>query len=356
AGPCCAPVPRRLPPPADGPHAGVVHAPGRPVAPRVPGHPGRRQHPRRHQGPGPLDRDHAPAGAPLRGRRRHPLLRHRRARPRHRLRRGHRARGGTRRRGALRARGRPGPPPAARAGGGHALGARDRAPAGRRAAGGGAAHRLRRGPLHRGQLPHRGSAVPDLREDEGDDARRARPVLEAARRDRHALAGVTAVAGGGGSPGLPALRQLGGGPERLRLPHARAPRQPADLRRHGRPGRPRHPLRRRHRRAAHVHGGRRSGCGRGGLAGPARRSEVAPRRPGRRPGQPRPGGRLRPVAGPRGQGPRGPRREPGPPRSCLQPRPRGAAGDRPRPADPGRGDRAGRRALRGRRRCGSERL
>ena len=50
-------------------------------------HPGRGQHPRRHPGPGPGHRDHAPAGPPLRRRRRHPLLRHRRAGRRHRLRR-----------------------------------------------------------------------------------------------------------------------------------------------------------------------------------------------------------------------------------------------------------------------------
>ena len=62
------------------PGAGVVHAPGRPLAARVPGAARRGQHPRRHPRPGAVGRDHAPARAALRRRRRHPLQRHRRAR------------------------------------------------------------------------------------------------------------------------------------------------------------------------------------------------------------------------------------------------------------------------------------
>ena len=67
--------------------AGVVHAPGGAIAARVPGAARRGQHPRRHPRPRPGRRDHAAAGAPLRGRRRHPLQRHRRAGRGHRLRR-----------------------------------------------------------------------------------------------------------------------------------------------------------------------------------------------------------------------------------------------------------------------------
>ena len=152
----------------------MVHAPGRPVPPRVPGRPGPGQHPRGHRPARAGGRADPPAGPPLRHRRRHPLLRHRGAGRRHRL------RGG--RRPGPRAGGRPSrsvrrptsqrlrplepeidPPYVARGG-----------PAPGRAARDVPAHRLRRRALHRGQLPGRGRAVPHLRPGEGADARRAR--------------------------------------------------------------------------------------------------------------------------------------------------------------------------------------
>ena len=66
--------------------AGVVHAPGRPVAARVPGGPGTGQHPRRHRPTRAGGRAHPPAGRPLRHRCRHLLLRHRGPGGGHRLR------------------------------------------------------------------------------------------------------------------------------------------------------------------------------------------------------------------------------------------------------------------------------
>ena len=152
-------LPGRLPGPARGPHAGVVHAPGRPLAARVPGAAGRGQHPRRHRPARPGRRDHPAARAPLRRRRRHPLLRHRRAGRRHRLRRRRRPRhraGGGRSRSARRPTStacapsspRPTRPTCWRPCAILAGGARRRP-----------AHRLRRGALHGGQLPRRGPAV-----------------------------------------------------------------------------------------------------------------------------------------------------------------------------------------------------
>ena len=62
-------------------HPGVVHAPGRAGAARIPGRPGHGLHPRPPSATAPLGgRAHAAAGPPLRRRRRHPLLRHRGAR------------------------------------------------------------------------------------------------------------------------------------------------------------------------------------------------------------------------------------------------------------------------------------
>ena len=61
-------------------HAGVVHAPGGPVAARVPHGARGRRDARVVPAPRPRHRDHAAAGAPPRGRRRDLLLRHRRAR------------------------------------------------------------------------------------------------------------------------------------------------------------------------------------------------------------------------------------------------------------------------------------
>ena len=69
-------LPARLPARAGRRDPGLVHAPGRPGAPRVPGHPraghARRDHPRRR----PLRRGHPPAGPPARRRRGDPVRRH----------------------------------------------------------------------------------------------------------------------------------------------------------------------------------------------------------------------------------------------------------------------------------------
>jgi hypothetical protein len=64
-------------PPAGVAHPGVVHAPGRAVAPRVPGGPGCRDPSSPPSATPPGRRADAAAGPPLRGGRRHPLLRHR---------------------------------------------------------------------------------------------------------------------------------------------------------------------------------------------------------------------------------------------------------------------------------------
>ena len=92
-------LPSRLPPRAGRRDPGLVHAPGRTRAPRVPGDPragdAGRDHPRRR----PLRRGHAAAGPPARGRRGDPLRRHHDAvrRPRSRLRHRRGARTGRRR-------------------------------------------------------------------------------------------------------------------------------------------------------------------------------------------------------------------------------------------------------------------
>ena len=83
----------RRPPAGRAAHAGVVHAPGRPVAARVPRGARGRRDARVLPAPRPRHRDHPAAGAPPRRRRRDLLLRHRRpavghrCRPRHRRRR-----------------------------------------------------------------------------------------------------------------------------------------------------------------------------------------------------------------------------------------------------------------------------
>ncbi len=76
----------RLPGARRRPRPGLVHAPGRPVAPRVPGRPWLGQHPRGHRPARAGGRAHPAAGRPVRDRRRRPLLRHRRPARRHRVR------------------------------------------------------------------------------------------------------------------------------------------------------------------------------------------------------------------------------------------------------------------------------
>ena len=78
------------PKPPGAPHAGVVHAPGRTCASRVPRSPRRGHDPQRDRRRGPGHRDHPAARAPLRSGRRDPVLRHHDPGARHRLRRRHR--------------------------------------------------------------------------------------------------------------------------------------------------------------------------------------------------------------------------------------------------------------------------
>ena len=96
----------------------VVHAPGGPLPARIPPPPRRGRHPRRHRPAGARRRDHIAAGTPLRGRRRDPVLRHRRSARRDRRRRRGRAGTWAGDRRAVSERSRPEPAPAARAGGG----------------------------------------------------------------------------------------------------------------------------------------------------------------------------------------------------------------------------------------------
>ena len=188
----------------------MVHAPGRTGPPRVPGGPGQRFHPHRHRRRRPGRRADPPAGAPLRGGRRHPLLRHRGAGPRHRVRDRYRAGPGTGGGRAVPRRGRPGP--AAPAGARHRSALRHRRGAARRPRAGrerGGPDRLRRRPVHRGQLPDRGRALADLHQGEVAHARRPRAVGPADGPPGRHVGGLPAGPDRGRRPGRPALRQLG---------------------------------------------------------------------------------------------------------------------------------------------------
>ena len=268
--------------PADRAHAGVVHAPGRPLAARVPGDPGRGQHPRRHQRARAGGRDHAAAGAPLRRRRRHPLQRHRRA-------------GRTPSASASTSPRAPGPvvdravPHAAPT---STASARSSPRPTRRTSletvpprwprsSTVPLHRLRRRPVHRGQLPDRGPAVAHLRAHQGADARRRRrsgtTLLD--RLADLAIASLRARSTPAPRPSSCSTR----GPARCRPPTTSATCCPtaagcstgvADL------GVPAHPLRRRHRRAARADGRGRRRRGRASTGG--RRSTTPARRARRR--------------------------------------------------------------------------
>ena len=204
---------------------------------------GHGQHPRRRQRPGPGHRDHPPAGPPLRRRRRHPLQRHRGAGGRPRVRR--------RRSSPASARSWPsrsGPPPTSTACGPSTPTptpptSQETVRVGGRRAGRRAAHRLRRRPVHRGQLPGRGRPVSHPGQDQGADAGRSRPVGPTDRppgRHGHRLA---AGPGCGGGVGRAAVRQLGRDPDPRPVRAPRPAGQRQGVRGRGRPGRPRHPLR-----------------------------------------------------------------------------------------------------------------
>ncbi len=224
----------------------MVHAPGRAVAARVPGPaPPGQQHRRSHPHARPGHPDHPAAGAALRGRRRHPLLRHRYPRRRDRLRRRRRARRRAGRGRSVPLGRRPRPHPPARPRGRHAVRARDRAQP-RARAGRRAADRFRRRALHRRQLPGRRPAVAHVHPYEGAHARRAHGVAPPARppcRPGHRL---VALAGAGRGIGHPAVRLVGRRPVAGRLRAFRAAPQHQGVRRRRRPRHPPHPLRGRH--------------------------------------------------------------------------------------------------------------
>ncbi len=188
--------------------AGLVHAPGRPVAARVPRDPQAPQPVRGLPTAGALRRGHARAGAPARRRRgrdvrRHhaPGARHGRRRPARRERRaGDRAAhpDGRRRRGAARSRPRGGGSLHPR--GGPACPGRARARAG--------ARRLLRRAVHRRGLPRGGSADAGFRPDQAPHVRRPRDL---ARPDGEADGDVDPLPpreGRGGRRCRPALRLL----------------------------------------------------------------------------------------------------------------------------------------------------
>ena len=312
------------------------------VAARVPGPAGHREHPRRHPRPGAGHRDHPPAGAPLRRRRRHPLHRHRRARRRHRLRRRHRRPGiGPGRGRALHRPGRPraAPPPRARRR--HALRARDGAPHSWPSS---APPRSSASPAPRSPWPATSSRAGPSRTygaHQGHAARRPRPVRRPARppgRHGHRLA---AQPDRRRAPAPSSCSTRGPAPcrpdvyERYVLPASAQ-----GVRRARRPRRAPHPLRRGHRRAARASwatpaptwwastGGCRSTWPATACPGKAVQGNLDPAvclaAVGGR-GRPHPG-RARPQ------------RRPSRPR--LQPRPRRAARARPRRPRPGRRPRA----------------
>ena len=201
---------------------------------------GTRFDPHRHRRRRPGRRADPATGPPLRGGRRHPLLRHRGAGPRHRVRRRHRAGPGTGGGRAVPQRGRPGPPAPARARARYALrhrGGPPRRPRARRERRG--ADRLRRRPLHRGQLPDRGRPVPDLHQGEVAHARRPGAVGHADGPPGRHVGGLPAGPDRGRRPGRPALRQLGRLALPRRVPPLRAAHHPGGARGDRRPRRAR---------------------------------------------------------------------------------------------------------------------
>src|SRR3954447_10657430 len=328
---------------AGGPHPGVVHAPGGPVAAGVPGAAGRDGDARGMPGPGPGHRDHPAAGAAARRGRGDPLLRHRPAAGRRGCRHRDQAGGRAGRRHAPPVGGRRRRAAAARAAAA-GIPADRRAPAGRRA-GPDAADRLRRGAVHPRDLSHRGRPLQGARPHEGLHVRRARGVVAAARPAGGLRGDVPARAGRRRRLGRAAVRQLGRGALGRRLRPAGAAALPGGVRRAGVRRRAEDPLRSRHRRAAPADRRRRSRRRGGRLAGAPRRGRPPGGARAIPAGQPRPG---RAARRPRHRRPRGAprgRAGPGRPRARVQPRPRRAARDRPRRAHPRR--RPGPRADRG---------
>ena len=118
-----------------------------------------------------------------------------------------------------------------------------------------AAHRVRRGAVHGGQLPDRGPAVADLRADEGADAGRARRCSgRCSTRWRTWRPIRSSRRCGAGARRVPVVRLVG---RRADAGAVRAPRPaalPHGLRSPRRARRARHPLRRQHRRAARADG------------------------------------------------------------------------------------------------------
>ena len=248
---------RGLPAPAGGPHAGVVHAPGRPVAARVPGGARRGLHPRGHRRRRAGRRAHPAAGPPLRRRRGHPVLRHRRAAARHRLRGRRRARAGARWSPSPSAatadldRLRPLEPEADAP-----YVAETVAPGAPELAGSGVALIGFAGApftvasyLVEGGPSRTFAKVKSLMHGEPDAVGRSSPTAWPPWPSPSLRAQV-----GGRGPGRPALRQLGRARSRPTSTRASSCPPPGRARGHRRPRRAHHPLRRGHRRAARPHG------------------------------------------------------------------------------------------------------
>jgi hypothetical protein len=269
-------VPRRLSSrAARRPGAGLVHAAGRSLAAGVQGGARRHGHAGQLHPPRPGHRDHPAAGPPLRSGRGHLLLRH------------HGAAQGRRRRPGHRPRRRPGDrapaawargPGAAATAGADRRAVRDRGDA---AAGGraglDAADRLRRRPLHAGQLPGRGRPEQGLRPHQVADGLRAGPVAPAVQPAGRHLRRLPRGPGARRRVRGAAVRLLGGQPELGRL----RPLRPALLWTGAATdrgaGRAAHPLRRRHLGAAGPDGRRRGRRGGRRLAAAAGRGQPADR-------------------------------------------------------------------------------
>ena len=120
--------------------------------------------------------------------------------------------------------------------------------------------RLRRGPVHRRQLPRGGCAEPGLPPHQGADAPRRGAVARGARRPGDARRGVRALAARRRRRGLPDLRLVGRRTVGGGLRAFRAPPLSSRVRRPRRvpPGRAGDPLRHRLRPPARVDGGGRS--------------------------------------------------------------------------------------------------
>ena len=237
------------------------------------------------------------ASAPLRGGRRHLVLRHRGARRGDRVRGGRGARHGAGGGTPVPLGGRPPTAPTARSGSRHAVCGGHGARPGGRTPRRGPPHRVRRRAVHGGVVPRRGSPHPHLVAHEGPDARRrgaVAPTDGPARRSRHCVA---AFPDRRRCPGGAVVRLVGGGAQPSGLCPVRAPPLPQGVRRRGTTRTAAHPFRGRHRGTARVDGLGGGDSDGGGLAGPARRGAPTGTRRRRPAGEPRPGGVRRPVGG-----------------------------------------------------------